>query len=974
MTSVFRSSGVLDETDGDDLVMLAEIANAVPAFIYALDDAGRISFVNSELRSFQRLTLEQFKEIDPLTLLHPDDRERCALQFANAFATQRKLTVEFRLRSAITARYHWFLNTTVPRLSGAGEFLGFVGTCIDITERKLVEDQVRFQARALSQVNDAVIAIDNQDLVVYWNNGARKLFGFEIQEVIGRSVRDLNLIAWSRPLDGQGISRGEDVHLTAQGEEIFTESTVSVIRDDRGEKVGLLAVVRDITRSKRAEEAIRTSEEGFRRQFKGTPVPIFTWQRVEDDFILIDFNDAAAVMTEDKIIRLVGKRATKVYKDTPEVVEHLERCFNERSTIRREADFRLLSTGQLKHLDVSFVYVPPDLVLVHTEDITERQVAVNALREAERKYREIFSNATEGIFQTTLDGRIIEANPALARMLGFSSPQEMISERTNIALAYVDPERREELKRQLVGADVVLDFEYETYRRDGEKIWLAENVRAVRDESGAVLYLEGTAEDITERKRAVASLEESEQRFRQIAENIDDVLWMSDSQVSRALYINPAYEKIFGVTRESLYERLRSFVDAVHPDDRQKVADMINEQVQGVYRVYDFRVVHPDGSIRWVQNRSFPIRDAEGNIYRLAGVAEDITERKAAQDTLRQQKELLQAIFDHVPVAISVVDREERIQLVNQTWEKTLGWTLDEVQQPGFDFFSAAYPDPEYRKYVMRFRERTHAQWADFKTRVKDGRVVDTSWAIAHLSDGTRIGIGQDITERKRAQVALQEFSRRVLEAQEAERQRIARELHDEIGQVLTAVRLNLQAVPEDGQIKRGQSYVEENINVVDEALRLVRDLSFELRPSLLDDLGLAAAVRWYVDRYARRSDIKAEVRVDRLETEGRLPWEIETAAFRIVQEALTNVARHAQASRVLIELTPSDGELRLRVKDDGVGFDLIELMDRAVPLATLGLRGMEERANAVGGWLEIDTSSHAGTEIRAQLPLVGRQ
>jgi signal transduction histidine kinase len=231
-------------------------------------------------------------------------------------------------------------------------------------------------------------------------------------------------------------------------------------------------------------------------------------------------------------------------------------------------------------------------------------------------------------------------------------------------------------------------------------------------------------------------------------------------------------------------------------------------------------------------------------------------------------------------------------------------------------------------------------------------------------------GIVRDITERKRAQEALQTFSRRLIEAQEAERQHIARELHDEIGQILTAVKINLQSIQRLAPDSAWLPPLDESVGIVDEALGRVRELSIELRPSLLDDLGLSAALRWYVDRYAQRSGIRAEV-VNGFEEDGRLSRELETACFRIAQEALTNVARHAKASSVSVHLERSREKLLLTISDDGMGFDVEGLFSNASTVAALGLRGMEERALALGGEIEIESALQKGTRIRATFPFM---
>jgi signal transduction histidine kinase len=213
-------------------------------------------------------------------------------------------------------------------------------------------------------------------------------------------------------------------------------------------------------------------------------------------------------------------------------------------------------------------------------------------------------------------------------------------------------------------------------------------------------------------------------------------------------------------------------------------------------------------------------------------------------------------------------------------------------------------------------------------------------------------------------------FSRQLIEAQEDERRRIARELHDQIGQVLTAVKMNLHAAQQISQASEVSCYIKDNIEVVDEALRLVRDLSVDLRPPVLDDFGLVTALRWYVDRYAKRTGLKVEVIIDSPDENKRFSRELETACFRIAQEALTNVIRHARASTVLLQLVQDENDLFLLVKDDGVGFDPASLRKRAPRAATLGLISMQERAHVAGGTVEIDSSISRGTEVRFRLSL----
>jgi signal transduction histidine kinase len=220
----------------------------------------------------------------------------------------------------------------------------------------------------------------------------------------------------------------------------------------------------------------------------------------------------------------------------------------------------------------------------------------------------------------------------------------------------------------------------------------------------------------------------------------------------------------------------------------------------------------------------------------------------------------------------------------------------------------------------------------------------------------------------KESRQRLQVLSRRLVEVQETERRHLARELHDEIGQGLTVAELNLQAMLQSPGIDGLAPRLKQSLEVVDRVLEQVHDLSLNLRPSMLDDLGLEPALRWYTDRQAALAGLQAEVRADPLEQ--RLEPLIETECFRVAQEALTNVVKHAKARTVTVELTHSDGQLNLWVRDDGIGFDVASARDQAVRGASLGVLSMEERTILAGGGVQYHATPGLGTEVHAWFPL----
>jgi signal transduction histidine kinase len=231
-----------------------------------------------------------------------------------------------------------------------------------------------------------------------------------------------------------------------------------------------------------------------------------------------------------------------------------------------------------------------------------------------------------------------------------------------------------------------------------------------------------------------------------------------------------------------------------------------------------------------------------------------------------------------------------------------------------------------------------------------------------------RVGRQQAEAKRREYSRKLKLLSRRLVEVQETERRHLALELHDEIGQALTVAQMNLQALLQSTGADALAPRLNESLTVIERVLDQVQDISLNLRPSLLDDLGLEPTLRWYTNRHAALAGLQAEVRVDPLAR--RLDPAVEIQCFRIAQEALTNVVKHAKARTVTVEVSQDDQQLHLFVRDDGVGFDVADVREQVVRGASLGLLGMEERATLAGGGLQHHSTPGQGTEVHAWFPL----
>jgi PAS domain S-box-containing protein len=352
---------------------------------------------------------------------------------------------------------------------------------------------------------------------------------------------------------------------------------------------------------------------------------------------------------------------------------------------------------------------------------------------------------------------------------------------------------------------------------------------------------------------------------------------------------------------------------------------------------------------------------------RLPAVASDLSKQQEERKALRREKEMVQVILEQIPTMVSFRDPSGRLIFVNREWESSLGWTLEEAQR--VDLMAEAYPDLADRRKVLEWIEEGEHRWADFRTRTSQGEVIDTSWIGVTLRDGTHIRFGQDITERKRAEEALRALTEKLQAVREEERTRIAREVHDEIGQALTALGIDVawleRRLSEPDYQREGlESKVRSMTGLIDMTLLAVQRIAAELRPGILDELGLEAAIEWHLREFEQRTGIACRFRAGLRGPP--VDADRATGTFRILQEALTNVARHSAATRVEIELSSDAGELRLEIRDNGRGIP----EDRIEDSGSLGLVGMRERARALGGDLVIRSAGEGGTTLRLTIPL----
>jgi PAS domain S-box-containing protein len=313
-------------------------------------------------------------------------------------------------------------------------------------------------------------------------------------------------------------------------------------------------------------------------------------------------------------------------------------------------------------------------------DITNSKTAEAALRESEERFSNAFGYAAIGMALISLEGRWLKANQSICEIVGYSENE--LQGMTFQDITHPDDLDLDlEYVRQMIAGEIrTYQMEKRYYHKLGHIVWVLLSVSMVRDTQRKPLYFISQIENITERKRAEEALKESEERLRQIAENIPVVYYVHDRASNIFIYVSPAYEKVWGRTCQELYENPYSFLEAVHPDDLPSVQEAIRMEIEeGKYFDGEYRIIQPDGEIRWVHSRNFPILDKHGTAYRVIGVAEDITGRKFAENALQESEEKLALVMDGIQTLIAYVDKDLRYVYMNKAYADWYGQPREEL-------------------------------------------------------------------------------------------------------------------------------------------------------------------------------------------------------------------------------------------------------------------------------------------------------
>ena len=599
-------------------------------------------------------------------------------------------------------------------------------------------------------------------------------------------------------------------------------------------------------------------------------------------------------------------------------------------------------------------------------DVTARRAAEEALREREWQLAEAQRLVHMGNWELDLLTGELQWSDEIYRVYGVD--RENFSPTFEKYLELVHPDDRPRVRergQEVAGGAEVGPADFRIVRPDGAIRHIRGRMTLYDAEAGHP-KLFGASQDVTELRRIELDLRRRERQF-SIAQTIAQAgSYEVDYETEEITWSDETYAQL-GYAKD-VRPSAEAFAARLHADDRERVFKTYRSAFE-THAAYaqEYRIVRSDGEIRTIHSEGLPVVDAEGRARKFVGVTQDITSRRAMENAAAESRLRLQAIFDNALDAIVLVDEEGRCIDANPAACRLIGEPRERLSQR---------PISECMAALEGLAGGGAPPSGEFSSRLHDGVLHDVEYRAVHgIIPGVHLVILRDITDRKRAErqaarnhARLRALARRMTERQESERQRIARELHDEIAQMMTAVMFGLQSLRKITDDRKVLEKVEESAGIVESSLERARGLSLELRPAILDDLGLVAALRWYVDRQRERGGWNLRFKAHGVADSFRSP--VCMACFRVAQEAIANVVRHADAREVDVELTGSDAAITLRVVDDGAGFDV----DSAVSSADrgLGLLGMQERVLLLGGEFRVRSQRGAGTEVIATFPLPG--
>lgn len=840
-------------------------------------------------------------------------------------------------------------------------------------EKLLLESEAKYR-RLHESMMDAFVMVDMSGKLIEFNNAFRDMLGYSAPELRRMPYDKLAPEKWhefeKRIALEQVVPHGqspvyEKEYIRRDGTIFPVEIKAFLLRNENNQPEAIWAIVRDITERKRTEERSRQDAERIRILLNSVAEGIYG---VDIHGNCTFINPAGLhLLGYQEEAELLGKHMHDLIHHTrpdgsyyPAAECRLYHCLNTKENIHVDDEVFWRKDGSFFPVDY---WSRPTLLngeqggVVTFLDITERKQAEDKIVKAAEKFRVFFESISDAVFICDMEGHFIQVNHSACERLGYSQEELLQMSPADIdtpEFAALVPERFKLLKEK--GA---LIFESAQVRKDGTVIPIELSAEIIDYEGKPTVM--SVARDISLRKRA-------EEELRRFFNLIPELACIASTD-GHFLKINAAWKDILGYTEQELLST--TFLDFIHPDDSEATIKEIEQLMRGIAAFHFVnRYRHKDGSYRWLEWKAIPV-ESNTEIY---ATARDITERMQTEDQLRKSTAEIADLYNHAPCGYHSLGKDGEILLMNDTELSWLGYTRGEVIGK-MKWMNLLVPANilAFKKAHLQFVQQGFIQGFEAEIIRKDGTtftgLVNASAIYDRngnyvMSRSTVI----DITERKRVKRQLQELSAHLQTVREEEKASIAREIHDDLGGTLTALKIEAYRLESDLSASKAAKQLLNRVasmsQLLDNAVGVTRRVITDLRPTILDDLGLLAALEWQASQFQKHTRIRC--RVNCVEDKGGLNKQYSIALFRVFQETLTNVARHSGASKVEVEYHCDGEEVTLSISDNGRGAP----EGHVVASNSFGLRGMNERVEQLGGNISFNSTLGGGFNVTVILPL----
>ncbi|MBX3303613.1 MAG: PAS domain S-box protein [Nitrospira sp.] len=929
-----------------------------------------------------------------------EDQDLFHRHFRDVLKTGMRQSCEVRLREKASAA-SWIQLESLAVHEEPGSITQWRTALLDITERKrdeqakslLIRDLRRSQQHFQTLFNWTPSAVGISTVAegrfIDVNEGFSQLTGYKREELIGRTTLELGL--WVDPAERATVLREiqEQGHLHNREGLLRTKSgeirslMVSIDSVQFEDTPCLIYLAHDITERKRAEEALRLAKFSVERAADAV-----YW--VDSQAKILDVNEAACRMLNYSKDELC---AMTVHDLNPDFQADMWPAFwletQHGGTMVIETAHRARD-GRLVPVEVSvnfLIHEGKEYHCAFVRDITERKRAEENLHQLANRLKLATSAAQIGVWDWNILNDELVWDDRMFALYGVKKENFGGAYDAWLSAVHSDDRARcDEAIQQAIRKERPYDIEFRICWPNGTVRVIKAVGQVIWDTDGTALRMTGVNYDITERKRADEELRGSESFITSVVENLPNMIFVKDAKNLKFVRFNKAGEELLGYPREVLIGK--SDFDIFPKDEADFFTSKDREVLKlgGMLDIPEEWIDTKHHGRRVLHTRKIPIYDEKGEPQYLLGISEDVTDIKRLEAARKESEERYRNIFENALEGIFQTMPDGQYVAVNPALARIYGYdSPDDMIATVTNLAGHQYMEPGRRdEFIRLMQEQERVTGFEAPVYRKDGSWIWISEGARALRDpsGTLVGYEgtvEDVTERKlgesRLRVTLEELrmlSGRLVTVREEEQTRIARELHDELGVGLTCLKVDLSrlhAIMGEPRGERGRKKMKDKIRSmteqVDATIASVQRIVTELRPRILDDLGLVAAIEWQCQDFQQRTGILCTC-VSSADDIAMEP-EQATSLFRICQEALTNTARHAQATAIQVLIKQLDNNLLLAIQDDGVGISCEKLTEST----SLGLLGMRERAASLGGQMSIVGSPGKGTTVTVRVPLL---